>query len=324
MLQVAKGEWQYYKLVGGDDATTTDAYRRQQVLRDGAHDEEEASWDKKGNSRAIALHADLTNRKESPSPSGTRTRRSIPGDTYAYACLPKSKPARTPLYRAYKGSHHVCVHLHVRNLLHDSAAIDGDGDQHGDQHGDDARDGGPRRRLRRLRHHVRQQHQQQQQQHPPRAASSCRSLDVDVLDGPGDEDGAPHGGPRRRLRRRLRQPPRPATQYCAVDRAPLPYDDDNDDGDGGRRPRAGQGEEACVVRVRFPDGRVACRSFGAGRPVAALFRYCRSVLLGAGGPGRRAFRIVKLAGGSSEEVRAGSASFRDLGLHHCTLHVVLA
>ncbi|KAI4973638.1 hypothetical protein ZWY2020_041419 [Hordeum vulgare] len=90
----------------------------------------------------------------------------------------------------------------------------------------------------------------------------------------------------------------------------------------GREPA--KGEEACVVRVRFPDGRVACRSFGAGRPVAALFRYCRSVLLGAGGPGRRAFRIVKLAGGSSEEVRAGSASFRDLGLHHCTLHVVLA
>ncbi|KAM3207043.1 hypothetical protein ACQJBY_062308 [Aegilops geniculata] len=85
-----------------------------------------------------------------------------------------------------------------------------------------------------------------------------------------------------------------------------------------------KGEESCVLRVRFPDGRVTCRSFGAGRPVAALFRYCRSVLLGEGGAGRRPFRLVKLAGGASDEVRAGSATFRDLGLHRSTVHVVLA
>ena len=86
-----------------------------------------------------------------------------------------------------------------------------------------------------------------------------------------------------------------------------------------------KGEEACVLRVRFPDGRVHCRSFGAGRPIASLYRYCRSVLFAGGADVRgRAFRLVRLAGGASDEVRAGSStSLRDLGLHHCTLHVVL-
>ena len=87
-----------------------------------------------------------------------------------------------------------------------------------------------------------------------------------------------------------------------------------------------KGEEACVLRVRFPDGRVLCRSFGAGLPTAALFRYCRSVLLAGGASARgRAFRLVKLAGGASDEVRASSSTtFRDLGLHHSTVHVVPA
>ncbi|CAM0953560.1 unnamed protein product [Alopecurus aequalis] len=84
-------------------------------------------------------------------------------------------------------------------------------------------------------------------------------------------------------------------------------------------------EEACVLRVRFPDGSVHCRSFDAARPTAALYQYCRSVLC-AGGAHLRgwAFRLVRLAGGASDEVRdSSSTSLRDLGLHHCTLHVVL-
>jgi hypothetical protein len=92
--------------------------------------------------------------------------------------------------------------------------------------------------------------------------------------------------------------------------------EEDDDGEPAK------GEEACVLRVRFPDGRVRCRSFGAGRRTATLYRYCRSVLF-AGARGR-AFRLVRLAGGASDEVRAGSSkSLRDLGLHRSTVHVVL-
>jgi hypothetical protein len=83
-------------------------------------------------------------------------------------------------------------------------------------------------------------------------------------------------------------------------------------------------EEACVLRVRFPDGHVIRKSFGAGRPTAELYRYCRSVLLAGGSAAqRRPFRLMRLAGGASDQVRTSSStSFRDLGLHHCTLHVV--
>jgi hypothetical protein len=92
--------------------------------------------------------------------------------------------------------------------------------------------------------------------------------------------------------------------------------EEDDDGEPAK------GEEACVLRVRFPDGRVRCRSFGAGRRTATLYRYCRSVLF-AGARGR-AFRLVRLAGGASDEVRAGSSkSLRELGLHRSTVHVVL-
>jgi hypothetical protein len=95
-----------------------------------------------------------------------------------------------------------------------------------------------------------------------------------------------------------------------------------EDDDEDREPA--KGEEACVLRVRFPDGRVICKNFGAGRPTVALFRYCRSVLLAGGAATRgRAFRIVRLAGGASGEVRASSStSFRDLRMHRCTVHVV--
>jgi hypothetical protein len=84
-------------------------------------------------------------------------------------------------------------------------------------------------------------------------------------------------------------------------------------------------QEPCVLRVRFPEGRVLCESFGAGRPTTELYQYCRSVLLAGGATARgAAFRLVTLAGGASEEVRVSSStSFRDLGLHHCTVHVVL-
>jgi hypothetical protein len=93
--------------------------------------------------------------------------------------------------------------------------------------------------------------------------------------------------------------------------------------DDGRQPT--EVEEACVLRVRFPDGQVVCQSFGAGRPTTELYQYCSSVLLagGAAARGMASFRLVRLAGGASEEVRVSpSASFRDLGLHYCTLHVV--
>uniref|UniRef100_A0A0E0K0E2 UBX domain-containing protein n=1 Tax=Oryza punctata TaxID=4537 RepID=A0A0E0K0E2_ORYPU len=39
-----------------------------------------------------------------------------------------------------------------------------------------------------------------------------------------------------------------------------------------------QGEAACAVRVRLPDGHVFDEVFGAARPVAALFRYCGSAV----------------------------------------------
>jgi hypothetical protein len=84
-------------------------------------------------------------------------------------------------------------------------------------------------------------------------------------------------------------------------------------------------EEACVLRVRFPDGRVVCKSFGAGRPTTDLYRYCRSVLLAGGSAAQgRTFRLMRLAGGASDQVHpSSSTSFRDLGLHHHTVHVVV-
>lgn len=82
-----------------------------------------------------------------------------------------------------------------------------------------------------------------------------------------------------------------------------------------------EGEEACRVRVRFPDGRVLCKDFGAKREAAALFRYCHSMVVQGGTTGRP-FRLVRLAGGASGEIRRADASFEELGLNHCTVHVV--
>uniref|UniRef100_A0A0D3F5P1 UBX domain-containing protein n=1 Tax=Oryza barthii TaxID=65489 RepID=A0A0D3F5P1_9ORYZ len=56
---------------------------------------------------------------------------------------------------------------------------------------------------------------------------------------------------------------------------------------------AAEGEEVCSVRVRFPDGRVVQKEFGAARPVEALFRYCHRHSVSAAGGGRRAFRLVR-------------------------------
>jgi hypothetical protein len=83
------------------------------------------------------------------------------------------------------------------------------------------------------------------------------------------------------------------------------------------------GEEVCTLRVRFPDGWVTCKSFGAARPTMALFRYCHSVLMGGGAAMLPPFRLVKLAGGATEEIHPDqSSSLQDLGLHQCTLHLV--
>uniref|UniRef100_M8C5W9 Uncharacterized protein n=1 Tax=Aegilops tauschii TaxID=37682 RepID=M8C5W9_AEGTA len=84
------------------------------------------------------------------------------------------------------------------------------------------------------------------------------------------------------------------------------------------------GEEACTLRVRLPDGRFICKTFGAGRPASALFRYCHSALAACSGGAAAAppFRLLRLAGGQTEEIRPDGSPLRDLGLHHCTIHLV--
>ncbi|KQK13721.1 hypothetical protein BRADI_1g12060v3 [Brachypodium distachyon] len=90
---------------------------------------------------------------------------------------------------------------------------------------------------------------------------------------------------------------------------------------GGGEPAAMSEEEPCTVRVRFPDGRVLCENFGADRPATELFLYCQSVLVQGGGA-MRPFRLVRLAGGATNEIRPDGSSFRKFGLHHCTVHLV--
>ncbi|KAE8785889.1 hypothetical protein D1007_40406 [Hordeum vulgare] len=84
------------------------------------------------------------------------------------------------------------------------------------------------------------------------------------------------------------------------------------------------GEEACTLRVRLPDGRFIYKSFGAGRPATALFRYCHSALTACSGGAAATppFRLVTLAGGATVEIRPDESPLRDLGLHHCTIHLV--
>ncbi|XBI76372.1 hypothetical protein VPH35_069617 [Triticum aestivum] len=84
------------------------------------------------------------------------------------------------------------------------------------------------------------------------------------------------------------------------------------------------GEEPCTLRVRLPDGRFICKTFGAGRPATALFRYCHSALTASYGAEvrMRPFRLLKLAGGATDEIRPDGSLLRDLGLHHCTIHLV--
>ena len=83
-------------------------------------------------------------------------------------------------------------------------------------------------------------------------------------------------------------------------------------------------EEACTLRVRLPDGQFICKTFGAGRPATALFRYCYSALTTCSGraAATRPFRLLKLAGGQTDEIRPDESPLRDLGLHHCTVHLV--
>lgn len=112
--------------------------------------------------------------------------------------------------------------------------------------------------------------------------------------------------------------------------AVVPHKPPNTGGGHSNLYEPGIGEEACLMRLRFPDGRVLCKSFGAGRPAAAaLLGYCGSVLAELGAVGRT-FRLVRVAGGATSEVDASSGgggsaeySFRDLGLHRCTVHVIL-
>uniref|UniRef100_A0A0E0CL83 UBX domain-containing protein n=1 Tax=Oryza meridionalis TaxID=40149 RepID=A0A0E0CL83_9ORYZ len=85
---------------------------------------------------------------------------------------------------------------------------------------------------------------------------------------------------------------------------------------------AAEGEDACTVRVSFPDGQVVQKDFGAARPVEGLFRYCHRHSVSAAGGGRRAFRLVQFAGAASEEIRRGDATFQQLGLHCWTLHLL--
>ncbi|VAI69280.1 hypothetical protein VPH35_120466 [Triticum aestivum] len=84
------------------------------------------------------------------------------------------------------------------------------------------------------------------------------------------------------------------------------------------------GEEACTLRVRLPDGRFICKTFGAGRPATALFRYCHSALAACSGGAAATppFRLLRLAGGQTDEIRPDESPLRDLGLHHCTIHLV--
>ena len=58
--------------------------------------------------------------------------------------------------------------------------------------------------------------------------------------------------------------------------------------------------------------------------MTALFRYCPSALAAGydGTVGTMPFRLVTLAGGATEEIRPDESPLRDLGLHHCTIHLV--
>ncbi|KAM3371521.1 hypothetical protein ACQJBY_018759 [Aegilops geniculata] len=78
----------------------------------------------------------------------------------------------------------------------------------------------------------------------------------------------------------------------------------------------GPGEKLCKLRVRLPDGRALTKQFGAERGVGALFAFCRS-------EEERPFRLMRLAGGSMQQIGDENVSFDDLGLHMSTVFMVL-
>ncbi|KAM0827704.1 hypothetical protein ACQ4PT_068021 [Festuca glaucescens] len=84
-----------------------------------------------------------------------------------------------------------------------------------------------------------------------------------------------------------------------------------------------EGEAVCKMRVRFHTGNMVTKEFGSTRAVAVLFAYCRSVVCDQAGA-EQAFRIMRMAGRTFEELRDdGASSFEDLKLNRDTVTVVL-
>jgi hypothetical protein len=81
------------------------------------------------------------------------------------------------------------------------------------------------------------------------------------------------------------------------------------------------GEKACKLRVRFPDGQVLTKEFGAKCSVTALFAFCRSSVANNGE--EKPFRLMRFTGGSMQQISHENVSFEDLGLHMSTVSVAL-
>jgi hypothetical protein len=81
------------------------------------------------------------------------------------------------------------------------------------------------------------------------------------------------------------------------------------------------GEKSCKLRVRFPDGQVLTKEFGAKCSVTALFAFCRSSVANNGE--EKPFRLMRFTGGSMQQISHENVSFEDLGLHMSTVSVAL-
>lgn len=115
--------------------------------------------------------------------------------------------------------------------------------------------------------------------------------------------------------------PAPAPKVDTIEEPPAPKVDEIeapavDDG------QPIEGEAICKLRVRFPAGNMVTKEFGGTRRIAVLFAYCRSVVLEQTGA-EQAFRIMRLAGQTFEELLDDGASFDDLKLNRGTISVVL-
>uniref|UniRef100_M8BVF4 Uncharacterized protein n=1 Tax=Aegilops tauschii TaxID=37682 RepID=M8BVF4_AEGTA len=115
--------------------------------------------------------------------------------------------------------------------------------------------------------------------------------------------------------------PAPASKVDEIEAAPAPKVEEIeapavDDG------QPMEGETVCKLRIRFPAGNMVTKEFGSTRKTAVLFAYCRSVVLEQTGT-EQAFRIMRLAAQSFEELLDVGASFDDLKLDRDTISVVL-